>query len=181
MASLNIASASLAGLSQGGFLSMRAALLAPERISSLVLLATRSGLDASETIENFKGLRSEWASNGSKNVQGGLADILLGPGVEAAPWTAKWASMGHDDMNYPLDALIQRDDITPRLAELKCPSLVIHGNADIAIDIEHGRKLARDLPGSANICEIDGAGHAVNLAQPAQVTEEISTFLGSLV
>jgi 3-oxoadipate enol-lactonase len=84
-------------------------------------------------------------------------------------------------MNYPLDALIQRDDITPRLEQLKCPTLVIHGNADIAIDIEQGRQLARDLPGSGNICEIDAAGHAVNLAQPAQVTKEISAFLGPLV
>jgi pimeloyl-ACP methyl ester carboxylesterase len=64
---------------------------------------------------------------------------------------------------------------------LKCPALVIHGNADIAIDIEQGRQLARDLPGSGDIREIDGAGHAVNLAQPAQVTKEISAFLGSLV
>jgi 3-oxoadipate enol-lactonase len=181
MSSLNIEAASLVGLSQGGFLSMRAALLAPERVSALVLLATRSGVDAPETIENFKGLRAEWANNGSKNVQDGLADILLGPGVEAGPWTAKWASIGTNDMNYPLDALIRRDDITPRLEQLKCPALVIHGNADIAIDIEQGRQLARDLPGSGDIREIDGAGHAVNLAQPAQVTKEISAFLGSLV
>ncbi len=181
MASLNIETASLIGLSQGGFLSMRAALLAPERVSTLVLLATRSGIDAPETIEQFKGLRAAWANNGSKNVQAGLADVLLGPGVEAGPWTSKWAGMGRDDMNYPLDALIRRDDITPRLADLKCPSLVIHGNADIAIDIGHGRQLARDLPGSGSVREIDGAGHAVNLARPAQVTEEISTFLGSLV
>jgi 3-oxoadipate enol-lactonase len=181
LAALNIRTASLAGLSQGGFLSMRAALLAPERVSALVLLATRSGIDAPETIENFKGLRAEWANNGSRNVQGGLADILLGPGVEAGSWTEKWASMGREDMNYPLDALIERDDITPRLEELKCPSLVIHGNADIAIDIEHGRQLARDLPGSGSVREIDGAGHAVNLARPAEVTEEISTFLDSLV
>ena len=85
MSSLNIEAASLAGLSQGGFLSMRAALLAPERVSALVLLATRSGVDAPETIEDFKGLQAEWANNGSKNVQDGLADILLGPGVEAGP------------------------------------------------------------------------------------------------
>jgi pimeloyl-ACP methyl ester carboxylesterase len=181
MSSLDIEQASLAGLSQGGFLSMRAALLAPERVSSLILMATRSGLDAPETIENFRGLRAEWSNNGSKNVQAGLADVLLGPGVEAAPWTAKWASIGRGDMNDPLDALMQRDDITPRLAELKCPALVIHGNADIAIDVEHGRQLARDLPGSGTLREIDGAGHAVNLAQPVRVTEEISIFLDSLV
>lgn len=156
---------------------MRAALHAPARVSALVLLATRSGIDAPEVLDNFRGLRADWGNNGVINVQTMLQDVLLGPSVDSAPWTAKWRAMGRSDMNYPLDALIGRDDITPRLAELKCPSLVIHGNADIAIDIEHGRSLARDLPACDKFSEIPGAGHAVNLARPDLVNAEIAGFL----
>ena len=56
LSALNIESAALAGLSQGGFLSMRAALLAPKRVSALVLLATRSGIDDDQTVGNFRAL-----------------------------------------------------------------------------------------------------------------------------
>src|SRR6267154_5431947 len=51
---LGVEQAVLIGLSQGGFLSMRAALLAPERVKALVLISTRSGIDTAETIETFK-------------------------------------------------------------------------------------------------------------------------------
>ena len=177
MSSLGIEAATLAGLSQGGFLSMRAALLAPERVTSLVLLATRSGIDSPETVENFRQLRAEWGRNGSANVKGMLGDVLLGPNVEPLPWFAKWERMGHDDMDYPLDALMGRDDITPRLGALTCPSIVLHGTADIAIDVEIGRALAGDLPNCLGFHTIDGAGHAVNLGRPDEVTRRMVEFL----
>ena len=180
MSALNIQKAALVGLSQGGFLSMRAALLAPKRISGLVLLATRSGIDDRQTIDNFRALSAEWKNNGSANVQGMLEKVLLGPDVDPEPWVTNWRSMGRDDMSYPLDALIGRDDITANIANLACPSIVIHGTADIAIDIEHGRQLARDLPTCKDCLEIEGAGHAVNLARADQVTNAIGVFLANL-
>ena len=42
---LEIDEAVLGGMSQGGFLSLRAALLAPERVRALVLIDTQSGLE----------------------------------------------------------------------------------------------------------------------------------------
>ena len=180
LSALNIESATLAGLSQGGFLSMRAALLAPKRVSALVLLATRSGIDDDQTIDNFRALSAEWASNGSVNVQGMLEKVLLGPDVDPEPWVTIWRAMGLGDMNYPLDALIGRDDITSKLKSLVCPSMVIHGTDDIAIEIKHGRQLADSLPACQEFCEVKGAGHAVNLARPDRVTDAIEGFLANM-
>ena len=180
LSALNIESATLAGLSQGGFLSMRAALLAPERVSALVLLATRSGIDDDQTIDNFRALSAEWTNNGSVNVQGMLEKVLLGPDVDPEPWVTNWRAMGRGDMNYPLDALIGRDDITSKLTSLACPSIVIHGTDDIAIEIVHGRQLADGLPACREFCEVRGAGHAVNLARPEQVTDAIAAFLANM-
>src|SRR5712691_5538863 len=42
---LGLDAAVLGGMSQGGFLSLRAALLAPERVRALVLLDTQAGVD----------------------------------------------------------------------------------------------------------------------------------------
>ena len=180
LSALNIESAALAGLSQGGFLSMRAALLAPKRVSALVLLATRSGIDDDQTVGNFRALSVEWANNGSVNVQGMLEKVLLGPDVDPEPWVTNWRAMGRGDMSYPLDALIDRDDITSKLESLACPSMVIHGVDDIAIEIKHGRQLADGLLACQEFCEVEGAGHAVNLARPDQVTDAIEGFLANL-
>jgi 3-oxoadipate enol-lactonase len=180
LSALGIERATLAGLSQGGFLSMRAALLAPERVSALVLMATRSGIDDDQTIDNFRALSAEWANNGSVNVEGMLEKVLLGPDVDPEPWVTKWRAMGRNDMTYPLDALIGRDDITSSLMSLVCPSIVIHGTDDIAIEIRHGRQLADSLPACQEFCEVKGAGHGVNLARPDQVTDAIAAFLADI-
>src|SRR6266700_6499521 len=98
--------------------------------------------------------------------RGMLEKVLLGPDVEPEPWVTNWRAMGRGDMSYPLDALIGRDDITSKLKSLACPSMVIHGTDDIAIEIKHSRQLADDLPACQEFCEVKGAGHAVNLARP---------------
>jgi pimeloyl-ACP methyl ester carboxylesterase len=177
MSALGIASANLVGLSQGGFLSMRAALLEPERVDSLVLLATRPGLDSEETNENFRQLNAEWRRNGVENLRDTLTQVLLGPDVDPAPWLHKWDRMGKADMDLPLRTLMERDDLTASLPRLTCPSLVLHGTADIAIDIAFGRQLAEALPNCAGLRSHEGAGHAVNLARPAAVSAEIAGFL----
>jgi len=175
---LGIQQAALAGLSQGGFLSMRAALLAPERVRALVLLSTRSGLDTQETIDGFLNLKREWQANGSANVRDFLADVLLGEGVDREPWFQKWNGMGRDALSFPIDALTQRDDLTPRLREIKCPTLVIHGDADKAIDVEHGMSLASHFHGVAKI--IAGAGHAPPLSHPDRVLALLSEFVQAI-
>ncbi|HWK45975.1 MAG TPA: alpha/beta hydrolase [Stellaceae bacterium] len=180
MSGLGIASASLVGLSQGGFLSMRAALLEPERVNSLVLLATRAATDSAETVENFRQLRDEWRRNGAKNVSGPLAEVLLGPDVDPVPWVERWARMGLGDMDLPLRALMERDDLTSKLPDIACPSIVVHGTADKAIDIEHGKHLAQNLPGCSGLHPQEGAGHAVNLARPAAVNAIMTRFLGEM-
>lgn len=179
LSALNIENATFAGLSQGGFLSMRAALLAPERVSALILLATRSGIDDAQTIENFRALKTEWQTNGSTNVQAMLEQVLLGPNVNPEPWVTNWRAVGRNDMAHPLDTLMGRDDLTAKLGGLTCPSLVIHGTDDIAIAIEHGRQLAQGLPACKGFHDIAGAGHAVNLASPSQVTDIIDHFLAN--
>ena len=172
---LRIESAVLVGLSQGGFVSMRAALLAPNRVKALVLLSTRAGLDAAETIAGFHELAAEWSANGSVNVRDFLADKLIGTGADREPWLTKWATMRNEALAQPIAALTNRDDLTPRLREIACPVLVIHGDADTAIDLAHGRTLATGLNGILNV--VAGAGHAPPLTHPGDVTAALRGFL----
>jgi 3-oxoadipate enol-lactonase len=174
---LGIARAALAGMSQGGFISLRAALLAPGRVSALVLMDTRSGIDAPETIAAFGGLDAEWRANGAQNVKSDLGGLL---GIAHAPdaWFAKWDRIGREDLHYPIVALADRDDITDRLPEIEAPALVIHGDADVAIAFEHGAALADALPSGEPIVAIRGGGHAANLQYPEPVNAAMLDFLG---
>jgi 3-oxoadipate enol-lactonase len=175
---LGVASATLIGMSQGGFLSMRAALLEPARVKALVLISTRSGVDTQETINNFKGLRAEWLANGSTNVQGMLADVLLGTErADPKPWFAKWTTMSKQSLAHPIDTLTDRDDLTPRIGELRCPSIVFHGDKDMAIDIAHGEALAKALPTCQKFVRVPGAGHTPNLTHPDIVNPPLLEFL----
>jgi len=174
---LGIPSAVLVGMSQGGFLSMRAALLEPRKVKALGLIDTRSGLDAREVIESFHGLRQEWLANGCANLKGMLAELLMGKGYDPAPWIAKWEKIPRESMGWPTDELAGRDDITPRPGEIACPAIVFHGDADIAIEIAHGEALARALPNCKGFVRVPGAGHAPNLTHPQWVNPPLADFL----
>ena len=178
LAHLNITAATLIGMSQGGFLSMRAALLEPERVKALVLISTRSGLDAPEIVANFHQLRAEWLANGCANVKGMLGDLLLGKErADPQPWFAKWEKMTKQSLAYPIDALAGRDDLTPRIKDLRCPAIVFHGEADIAIDATHGAALAKALPNCKAFIRVPGAGHTPNLTHPDLVNPPLIDFL----
>lgn len=173
---LGIEAATLVGMSQGGFISLRAALLAPERVERLILIDTRSEVDAPEVVDAFRGLDAEWRANGAANVKDNLAG-LLGLGETAPQWYEKWDRMGKDDLAHSIRALIERDDLTPRLNEIQQPSIVIHGEADVAIDPAHGRALAQALPGCRGIYFVPGAGHAPNMTHPLIVNSILQQFL----
>ena len=92
---LEIASASLVGMSQGGFLSMRAALLEPDRFRALVLISTRSDIDGEEVQKSFEDIKREWARNGATHLARDLSVFLLGVDYKASPaWIEKWMRLG---------------------------------------------------------------------------------------
>ena len=49
-------------MSQGGFLSMRAALLAPERVRALVLIDTQSGAEDPERLPAYRQMQADLAA-----------------------------------------------------------------------------------------------------------------------
>ena len=134
LAGVAVAGAVLAGMSQGGFLSLRAALASPERIQALVLMGSQAGLEDPEKQASYEVLHQVWLDQGPEPVQEIVAGIILGEG-EWASWYAKWATWAERDRNeftHAFRCLSDRDDITERLGEITCPTLVIHGTADAA-------------------------------------------------
>jgi len=174
---LEIASASLVGMSQGGFVSMRAALLEPDRFRALALIATRSDTDAESVRQSFESLKAEWAQHGASNVAQQLSELLFGPGYDASSWIQKWMNLGVDHFDHPVDALISRDDITLKLFEVTHPSIVLHGREDLAIGAQYGEELAASLPNCKDFVVIDHAGHTPNLTHADSVNPYLRDFL----
>jgi pimeloyl-ACP methyl ester carboxylesterase len=176
---LGITSAVLGGMSQGGFLSLRAALTAPERVDALILLDTQSGVEAPETVEPYNQLHAAWVEHGAVAVQDIIAGIILGPG-EWPEWFAKWGAMEPDQFTAAFNCLMHRDDITDRLGEITCPALIVHGTADVAIPMEKAEVLRDRISGPTTLVPVEGGPHAANMTHPAETNRAIVQFLAAL-
>jgi len=181
LAHLGIKQAVLAGMSQGGFLSLRAALTHPEIVRALILIDTQGGQEDPERLKGHMQLAETWAEHGlSDQLAGVIEGIILGEnwsGAEA--WKAKWRKIKPVNMLGCMNTIATRDDVTPKLGQIKVPALVVHGDADAAIEFSLAETLAAGL-GDAKLVVVPGAGHAANLTHPAVVNPAITSFLASL-
>jgi pimeloyl-ACP methyl ester carboxylesterase len=170
----------LIGMSQGGFLSMRAALDKPKRVHALVFIDSQAGVEAADAAPLYKSMADDWATNGyDEGVATFVAELILGP-ADHQPWLDKWRSLPQEQVRQPVDTLLDREDLTDRLGEITQPSLVIHGTADASIPMELAVRLADGLPNCRGLVDIPGAGHASNVSHPEQVNEAIREFLRTL-
>jgi 3-oxoadipate enol-lactonase len=177
---LGIERAVVGGMSQGGFLSLRAALTAPSRVRALILLDTQAGVEDADKVEAYTGMLQMWATAGPVDeLAGAVATIIIDDADENPVWVAKWQSRPKELIVQPGACLMGRDDITGRLSEITCPALVVHGTEDTAITMDKAEALAAGLVGCGGVVKVGGA-HAANLTNPEPVNAAILDFLAGL-
>jgi len=177
---LGIDRAVVGGMSQGGFLSLRTALTAPERVIGLILLDTESGVPDPETMAAEQGMVDMWLAVGPvDDLANPVAALIIDDPVENPKWVAKWQARPKELILEPAHALHGRDDITPRLGEITCPALVVHGLSDTAIVMAKAEVLGAGLVGCGGVVQVDGA-HAASLTNPDPVNAAILDFLAGL-
>lgn len=176
---LGVQRAVLGGMSQGGFVSLRAALLAPGRVRGLILIDTQAGKEDPAVAPAYEQLHAVWREQGPGPVQEVISSIILGPG-QWDDWYAKWAAADIEQFTLAFRCLMDRDDITGRVGEIGCPALIVHGTADAAIPLAKAEELRDGLGGSARLAVIEGGTHASNISHPAEVSAEMLTFLREL-
>jgi 3-oxoadipate enol-lactonase len=180
---LSIGHAALVGLSFGGQVALRTALLAPDRVRALVLLD--SLLDGvpwdDESKAGLAELSTQVAAGGvAAGREAWLAHPLFAAARQRPEVQARLAAMV---ANYPgqhwlgLDPHLP-DDAAPieLLEQLTMPALVVAGEQDVpgfrAMTDALGQRL-----GAADRVLIPGAGHLVNMEQPAAVNALLLRFL----
>jgi 3-oxoadipate enol-lactonase len=178
---LGIDQAVLGGMSQGGFLSLRAALLSPERVRALVLIDTQSGVEDPERLPVYRQMQATWLQVGPvDDLAQAIAGLIIGDPECSEIWIAKWRKLPRENIRAPGDCLFDRDDITDRVDEITCPAIVFHGTADQSIEMQRAQELCEGLPGCTGLVRVEGGPHAANLTHPDQVNGPLLEFLRSL-
>ncbi len=177
---LGIDQAIFAGMSQGGFISLRAALSHPGRVTGLILIDTQAGQEDPEIVEGYRGMIAHWmGSEPLGDVGLFVGSLILGAEDLIAEWIPIWEERRQDFTDYVADCLLERDDISDRVADITAPTLVIHGDADAAIALELGQYLADTIP-NASMAVMPGGSHSANLTNPDACNAAIEAFLAGL-
>ena len=93
-----------------------------------------------------------------------------------SPWTDLPSLAGEHFPGWLVSLLLrERYDSLSLAPRLELPALVIHGREDRIIPVEHGRRLAAELP-RASYLEVPGAGHN-DLLGRAEVWQAMAVYL----
>ena len=177
LAFLGVSSAILAGMSQGGFLGMRCAVVHPERVRALILIATQTGTDDPTTLQGYNKMLDAWIANKlPEEIARTLEHVIFGPDWPgAAAWKEKWRTMTAPNLLGAFDTLARRDDIGDKVSAIRVPTLIIHGDADAPIPLAKAHAMQSSIP-NAELVVVEG-GHSINMTNPAPVNAAIEAFL----
>jgi pimeloyl-ACP methyl ester carboxylesterase len=178
---LGIARAVVGGMSQGGFVALRAALLAPDRIRGLLLFDSQAGTEDPEVVPLYQAMLDQWVAEGpSDQIAEVVSGLIIGEPTLSREWVPRWRARPHASMARPGQALLTRDDITGRLGEIDVPALVVHGSADVSISMDKAERLAAGLRRGGEVVVIEGGTHSANLTHPEPVNRAVLDFLDGL-
>lgn len=170
------------GMSQGGLLGMRAALLHPEQFHGIVQLATQAGVvESNEANRDFGPHMMAWMESGPNAERlEYLGNLILGPGVDHSYWHNIWKQMPLQKIRDATGALMTIDELWDRLHEVKPPVCTIHGLADVATSFEFGLRTPLAVPDPRTVTLIPHGPHAVNVSDPKRVNKAIVDFMEEL-
>lgn len=182
---LGIERAHVVGVSMGSQTAIDLAVVAPERVASLVAVAARTGVPVSPE------LRAGWDHVNELYDAGdieGANEYELRMWIDGPQRTPEMIEPALRERVREMNgALLVRDDdegdeIEPdppaaeRLGEITTPSLIVYGDQDIADVQRAGPLLAQAITGAQRVVMPD-VSHLPQMEQPARFTEIVLSFL----
>ena len=171
----------LAGLSMGGYIAFAMMRLAPERVTRLALLDTSARADTPEQTA----MRESQIAMTRAGRYGEIADLSMPRYVHknrqddvAITGVVRQmiAETGPDAFIRQFTATISRPYSRPMLASIRCPTLVLVGDADVATPPELSREIAAGIPG-ASLVVVPDCAHLSTLEQPDAVNAALIEWL----
>ncbi|HEY4384960.1 MAG TPA: alpha/beta fold hydrolase [Ktedonobacteraceae bacterium] len=179
---LGMQKAVLCGLSMGGYAAFAFLRKYPQRITGLILADTKPEADSEEA----RAAREDVARLAENRGSEAIADLQI-PRL-LAEQTRRQRPEVEIQVRRMIDAatppgiaaasrgMAQRQDATPLLATIQCPTLVIVGEQDVLTPPGVAREYASQIA-EARFAIIPRAGHLSNLEQPERFLEEVRIFL----
>jgi len=169
---------SVLGFSMGGYVAREIVRMAPERVTSLALVATSSRADLPLQVEQ----RSKAARANPIGAFRGLGRAAIAQslhpdhaGNEALVAHVRIMGERLGREVFVRQSLIVRDADTNRLSDIRCPTLVVAAAEDQLRSPEEARELAEGIPG-ARLATIPKAGHLIPLEQPQALAGAIAVI-----
>ena len=179
---LEISRAVVGGLSMGGYVALAFYKEFPSRVRSLILADTRAAADT----EEGKQTRHQQAEKALAEGMAGIADsmlpkLLTPETVSKRPEVVKrvrdmMLKTKPEGAAGALLGMAERDDQTPLLAQISCPTLILVGREDPITPVADSEKMNREIGGS-RLVVIENAAHVSNLERTDQFNEELLRFL----
>jgi pimeloyl-ACP methyl ester carboxylesterase len=170
MGALGVDSAAVYGSSMGGMIAQELALRHPARVRALVLGCTTAGairgerpapevvqaMVRAQSLTGDEALEAGWRLGYSEDFIAANRELLLTRGRAASELAA------------PRDAYMKQvlasaqHDAYERLAEIRCPVMILHGDCDVTIPPGNARLMAERIR-HAELHILEGLGHGYNL------------------
>ena len=183
--SLDIRSAHVLGVSMGGMIAQTLAVEHPRRVRALVSIMSTTGdpTVGAPHPQAIAALLTPPATERDAAIEQSVkvSRTIGSPGYPFHEDRIRaQAASAFDRAYHPagtarqLVAILSSGDRTSRLAELDCPTLVIHGEADVLVDPSGGRATAAAIPG-AELVLVPGMGHDL----PPELYDEVAGLVGA--
>ena len=202
MTALGIKKAFVLGTSQGGWITVRMALLAPDRIQGIIPLGTSLDYESPRTrelgcwdgAEACTGPINQWTTNKTtpdfepdNDYCNFLIDIGFGKNCPQSTrdyWikTIKSNYQGDDGRRRARMAAInlrERDGLHGRLFDVRCPVMWLHGTDDVVYSVANAEqeiKMFVNAP-EANLVTVKGGAHFLSASHPQDVDNALIQFV----
>ena len=170
-----LSSATMIGMSMGGYIALAFADKYPDKLSALGLLSSQAAADTEEGRTGRFKMIQKIIEQGPKVAAEAMAGKMFAPAN-----TERFKSVVYEGAEkartegliWALEAMANRPDRTNLLKNLHIPVAIIHGAEDQVIPAEKAKSLASQIPG-ATYTEIPAAGHGSPLEAPEKVANAI--------
>ena len=171
----------LCGASMGGIVAFEAMRQAPERVAGLALLGTTARPDT-PAIAALRAAAFALIEQGryeemiTGNVPFSFHPERLGDAALVDTYLDMLRRAGPDQLVRQNIATAARCDNRALLASIRCPTLVLCGDADAVTTVEASREIAEAIPG-ARFEAIERCGHMLTLERPDAVNAALLRWL----
>lgn len=182
---------SVAGLSVGGMWGCQLALLAPERVRSLVIMNSYVGSEPENSRQKYLHMLNQVAESGEipPEIQKAIIPLFFSLTTQSKnsslvkDFCSRLSKFNSDQLLSIVDlgrTIFNRESLLNRLREIHIPTLIIAGEEDLSRPPHESREMG-SLISESQVKVIPQAGHLSALEQPEVVNNLLGDFFSFLL